>query len=306
MKFAKSMTTLGFAAGVALAAFALPTAEAEARVVAYSTLQISNFLVTENGAAINPATVVGRNTSSSSATLTGYAGAVHGITVGALQNANSAASCTGQAAACAAAGQDNYNRHSSVDNASHFSRADSILTGNILTLPGASANSVAEVQLNNVGSGEATSGLTSGAQFQYDFQVVGSGDLTLSFDSFFEIYLFSDEFGSTANGATQWVATLFDITGGGEVPVLITSTPSTSLINNSEELFGPGTNSKTGSEQFDLTVSGLTQNSTYRFSLTHTTTVSATKDVSEPAALGLLGLGLAGLGFAAIRRRKTA
>lgn len=305
MKLFKTVA-FGLAAGVALSALILPTEQAEARVVAYSTLQVSNFLVTQGGAMIT--NVQGTNTTSSSATLTGYAGSVQGDTKGALANSDALASCTGQPGACAAIGQNNYTQYSAGNTGLHFSRADSSLVGNILTPPGASASSVAEVQLNSPGSGNSAAGVITGAEFIYEFGVNQGGDLVLSFDSLFDITLFSDEELSTATGDTQWTITLFDITNGGNVAqtIAFTGTGQLADLNNSQSLFGPGTNQTSDSKNFELTVSGLQDDHTYRFSLTHNTKVSATKAVSEPAALGLLGLGLVGLGFGARRRRKAA
>lgn len=303
MKLFKTLA-FGLAAGVALSALALPVEKAEARVVAYSTLQVTNFLITQNSALIDLGTLQGSNTTSSSATLTGYPGAVDGDTTPVLANSDVLQSCTGN---CGGIGQNDFTRYSAANTATHFSRSDAQLVGNILTPPGANAYSVAEVQLNSLGSGNASSGVISAAQFVYDFGVTQGGDLVLNFDAFHDIYLFSDEAGSTATGDTQWVITLFDISDTNPVdPTLTFSGASLADINNAESLFGPGTNSKTDNHSFQLTVSGLQDNHTYRFSLTHNTKVSATKRVSEPAALGLLGLGLVGLGFGARRRRKSA
>lgn len=304
MKLFKT-AAFGLAAGVALAALALPVEKAEARVVAYSTLQVTDFLVVQNANLIT--NVVGTNTTSSSATLTGYAGAVNGDTQPALSNTDALASCTGQAAACLAAGENNYTRYSAGDTASHFSRADSQLQGNILTPPGATAKSVAEVQLNTLGTGNSAAGLISAAQFVYDFGVTQGGDLLLTFNAAYDIFLFSNEAGSTATGDTQWEISLFDLTAGGAVvPIGFTGTGQLADINNVESLFGPGTNHTFDSKAFQLTVSGLLDDHQYRFSLTHNTKVSASKNVPEPAALGLLGLGLLGLGITSRRRRRSA
>lgn len=303
MKLFKTVA-FGLAAGVAMATLAMPVEKAEARVVAYSTLQVTDFLITQGSALIDLSTLVGTNTTSTSATLTGYAGAVDGDTQGVLANSDALASCTGQAAACAAAGQNNFNRYSAGDTVSHFARADAQLVGNILTPPGANAKSAAEVQLNTIGSGNASAGLITAAEFEVTFDVIQGGDMVLSFDAFYDIFLFSDELGSTATGDTQWTISLFDLTDGGAVePILFSIDPAT--INNAEALFGPGTNSKSDAQSFALTVSGLEANHTYRFSLTHNTKVSATKRVPEPAALGLLGLGLLGLGIVSRRRRSV-
>ncbi|MDA5193576.1 EDSAP-1 family PEP-CTERM protein [Govanella unica] len=304
MKLFKTIA-FGLAAGVALAALALPVEKAEARVVAYSTLQVTNFFITDGAQILT--NIQGQNNTNTSAVLASYGNVAHDDPQDITSNSNALQSCVGAGGVCGSIPQDDFARYSAVNTGAHFARSDADLSGNILTpVSGANAKSVAEVELNQVGSGTGASGIQSAANFGISFVAGNTGNLTLQFDAAWDIYLFSDEINSVTQADTQWAITLFDVTTQTDVTSIISFTGAGQLsdLNKAQSLFGPGTNNtNNGSDNFILTVSGLQEGHSYDFNLTHNTKATATKRVSEPAALGFLGLGLIGLAW---RRRRSA
>lgn len=315
MKLLKPLS-YGLAIGVAAAALAMPVDQAEARVIAYSSLQVTNFTLDSGGEIINVPGVRVVNTTTSAANLDGVNASNSSPVNGAPGSAGVAdsdvtMSCVGN---CASIGQNNYNQVSAGNPDWTFARGDASLIGSLLVPGGANGRTVGESQL---ASGDHTSSgngaIQSIANFTIlEFDTTQGGNVSLSFDVFGELLAFSDQEGGVALTDFDFKIELRDITNGNVVvPINISSLngeDSFDSLNQSVSALGIENHSYLVDDTFTLSVSGLLANTTYRLEISHNSDISAGSValVSEPASLGLLGLGLLGLGGLAARRRKTA
>lgn len=315
MKLLKPLS-YGLAIGVAAAALAMPVDKAEARVIAYSSLQITNFTVDSGAEIINLGSVTVVNTTTSAAVLDGVGQNFSSPVNGAPGSAGVADSDVQQACVgdCAGIPQNTYTQASAGNPGWTFARADASLQGSLLVPGGANGRTVAESQLANGDHTSSGNGaIQSIANFTVlEFDTTQDGTVTLSFDVLGELVAFSDQEGGVALTDFDFSIELRNITGGGAVvPIDISSTDGAtdfSSLNQSLSALGVESFAYTVDDTFFLTVSGLLANNTYRLQITQNSDISAgtVALVSEPASLGLLGLGLLGLGGLAARRRKTA
>jgi hypothetical protein len=292
MKLAKTLT-YGLAAGMFASAVAF-TAQAE--VVAYSTLQITNFTITAGGEQIDIGAGVNvNNATSSRASFDGGAG-------DAASNAtDTRMACVG---ACGGIAENDFSRISAGDSSLHFARGDALLTGSLLLPGGANAYSVAETQLTK-NAGSNAGGEVSTSSFFWTIEFDGAlGDITLEFDALGELLVASDIVKGSAQADFDWTLTLRDVTGGGNGTFVTEFSPDN--LNESVAINGVDSASYSVDDHFIINVSGLLADRRYRLILSHNSDVEAYFEAPEPASMAALGLGLLALGGMAARRRKAA
>lgn len=314
MKLLKPIS-YGLAIGVTAAALAMPVDKAEARVIAYSSLQVTNFVVTSGAEIVSIPSVTVVNTTRSAANLDGAndsdASNVNGAPGSAgVADSDVRMSCVG---ACGGIAQNDYGQVSAANPGWTFARGDAALIGSLLAPGGANGRTVAEAQLGNANHNASAGGvIQSIADFTLEFTATQDGTISLSFDVLGELIAYSDHSGGVALTDFDFGIELRDISGGNVlVPIGISSDNGEtdfSALNQSISALGVESNSYLVDDTFHLTVSGLVSGNTYRLQITHNSDISAgsVAVVSEPASLGLLGLGLLGLGGLAARRRKAA
>lgn len=288
MKVFKQIS-FGIAAGVALTALSMPVAtDADAGVIAYSTLQVSNVRLTSGGDQIGSIDSI-NNATSSRASFDDAPGV-------SFSNASDALmSCVGD---CGGIGQNDYSQISAGNPSLHFARGDSILSG---TIPAgnAAASTVAETQLTSRAGSNAGGEISSTSFFTtIDFDGVAD-DVTLEFDAFGELFVSSSDVTGFAQADFNWQLTLFDVTGGTLAGFFLPSD-----LNQSVAVDGIGSDSYSVNDSFLLTVSGLQADHQYRLIIDHNSDVEA--ELPVPATLAVLGIGLLGLGALARRRKQIA
>lgn len=288
MKLIKKIS-FGVIGAVALTAMAAsPDSKAEAGVIAYSTLQITNVQISAGGEIIGGVTSID-NATSSRASFDDVPGIANS------NDTDTAMSCVGS---CGTIGQNDFTQVSAANPTLRFARGDALLTG---TIPGGDANAftVAETQLTSIGATNA-GGEISNTSFFFTTEFEGDAPgLTLGFDAFGELLAESTEATGFAQADFDWNLQLFDVTGGTLAGFFLPQE-----LNQQVAVSGVGTDSYTIDDSFELTVSGLQANHVYRLSISHNSDVEAALPV--PATMAVLGIGLLGLGAIARRRRKSA
>lgn len=271
---------------------------ASAGVVAYSTLQISEFKITSGGKQIitdekKKAPIV-NNATSSRASFNGVPG------VAASDTSDAPMACVGD---CGAIGQNNFARVSDFDNPLHFARGDVKLSGSLLETDGVAASTVAEAQLTkNEGANAGGEASTSSFFWTIEFEGI-SGDITLEFDAFGRLLAASDIVGGSAEADFTWTLSLFNITDEVEVMSFIPSE-----LNQSVAVDGIDTAFYELYDQFVINVNNLLADHRYRLIISHNSDIDAffQRQAAEPASMTVLGLGIVALGGMAARRRKAA
>lgn len=299
MKLARKIG-VGLVAGVALAAVSMPMAsDAEAGVVTYSSLEISNLRITSGLEGI----VTGGNRApqftNSTRTNASFNDAP-GVSNSSPTDAQM--SCVGN---CGGIGQNDYSQVSAGAGSDwQFARGDAQLGGNLLQPGGASGSTVGEMNLNQrftAGTGGSEAG-TNAAVWSMDFETDAAiSDVTLEFDAIGELLALSDnEFGS-GQASYNWVMTIRNA----DTNSFVDEFAPGELNQNVAVLNEGGIDSYSVNQSFLFTVGGLQQDTRYRVIIDHKSDVNA-QLVSAPATLAVLGLGLLGLGAVARRRRQVA
>lgn len=308
MNFLKPVT-YSIAAGVTLAALALPADKAEARVIAYSSLQITNFQITEGAGLVEIKSIANTTTSAANLDGTAQSGAANNLP----GDADVDMSCVGL---CGGIMENDYSRHSAIVSGDTFARGDAQLTGSLLA-GGANGKTVAETQLIGMHASSAGGAIQSSAGFTtIEFDIYEDGGITLSFDVSGELRVSSSEAGGVAQADFDFNISLRNLTDPGpdglgiEVPIETSSfngASDFSSLNKLASIAGAQTQNYTIDDVFYLTVNGLLANNQYRLQISQNADISArsTRQVAEPAFMGLLGFGLLGVAGLA-RRRKTA
>lgn len=296
LKFTKK-AGIGMVAAFAFAALSSPSM---AEVVAYSTLQLTNFQITSGGEQIvltGPNAPVVNNATSSRASFDGGAGDAASHPTDALM------ACVGD---CGTIGQNDFTRVSAGDNTLHFARGDALLTGSLLVPAGVAAYTVAETQLTQ-NDGSNAGGEASTSSFFWTIEFDGTlNDIVLEFDAIGELLTASDIVSGSAEADFDWTLELRDVTGGGDGTFVTDFSPDE--LNEAVAINGIDSASYSVDEHFMFTVSGLLSDRRYRLIISHNSDVEASflLQVPEPVSMAALGLGLLALGGMAARRRKVA
>ena len=288
MRLVKSIG-LGLVAGVALTALAAPMA-ANANVIGYSTLQVTNVVISSGGDQVSPSSVRFSTATSSRASFDGAPGISYS------DPTDAAMSCVG---ACGTIAQNDFSQVSAGNGSLHFARGDLVLTGTILQPGGANAYTVAETQLTHQAGSNAGGEVSSTGFFTtVDFTPPAS-DVNLTFDAMGELLTSSTNPDGFAQADFSWSVLLMDLTDGSLAGYFLPSELNQQIAVN-------GIDSATYSvdDSFQLTVSGLQANHQYRITFAHNSNVEAALPV--PATLAVLGIGLLGLGGLARRRKRRA
>lgn len=301
----------GLAAGIAIAALLMPVGKAGATVIGYSSLQITNFILTAGAELIVIPSATAVNTTTSAASLDGVndsnSSPVVGSPGGLVADSDVALSCVG---VCGAIGQNDYSSVAAANPGSHFARSDASLTGSLLVPGGLDARTVAETQLTSLAAASGNAAIQSGNFWTLVFVPTGSGDLvlTLTFDVLGQLRAFSDEVDGIALVDFDFDIKLFDIEAGVTVDFGISSVNGETdfaSLNETRSVLGVGEFDYLVDDTFTLTISGLLPNTSYRLQITQNADVSASSKaatvVPEPGTLTLLGLGLLGVGGLAAR-----
>lgn len=284
---------IGAAAGAATVGFA---SKSYADALAFSSLEISNFVVLSGGSQLNAGDFdvlqIG-NFGKSEATLDGSGNV--------SSNPNDPSLiCIGS---CGGIGQNDFSQQPLP--ASQFSRADAVLTGAAIVPGGANSSTVAEVQLNTTPS-TGTAGSNTGTGTLFSFNLANDQALTFEFngDAFLRTMLTDPDVNSFASMA--WSLGIQDPSGATIFSFVPTGAGGGDpcSLNQSITVLDPGDDSYTCSGAFSTTTGVLDADVTYRLVINHESAANAAitaVPAPEPAAAGLLGLGL--IGLARLRRR---
>lgn len=297
-------------------------ANAQAGVIAQSVLSLTNFTFLDAGG--NPLSVnalgglVFQDSSDAAASLNGttVANSTSSTAFGTLDLPQ-------QRVGSGVFGENDYSHHS-VQTVT-VARGDTLLTGSPLAdtpIPvGATADSLAEVQLGGAGDGSSQSNL--GLVATFSFTPNASGVLGVSFDAdmWLKAFLTTDMgLGTTAQASSGWSielaqggTTLFSWTPDGVLGSGIqggTENADSCDLTRTAAAQIPGQNVTVscsgGFEAF--TTNPLLAGTLYTLNLRHTTEADATAvaAVPEPGVVALLGIGLLGMGIGTRRNRKMA
>ena len=281
---------VGVAAGALTAGFA---STANAGAIAYSTLEISNFVVLDStGTQLSPDDLnlrIGNFTKAESGLNSPIVGDTDAMDVG-LQCQD------GGSGDCGGIGDNDFTEQPGIQ---QFSRGDAILTGAAVAPGGANSSTVAEVQLNTDATG--TAGANTGTITEFSFALDEDETLTFEFDALGSLHalLEAPDSGDVFAGL-GWSLNISRLDGVGDP---FSFAPN--CLNTSRGLAGPGEQTYTCDDFFTTTTPLLLAGVDYLLSINHESAARATfaeaPQVPEPAAAALLGLGL--LGAAAYRRR---
>ena len=301
----------GLAAGIAIAALLMPVGKAGATVIGYSSLQVTNFILTAGAELIVIPSATAVNTTTSAASLAGVndstSSPVVGSPGGLVADSDVALSCVG---VCGAIGQNDYSSVAAANPASHFVRSDASLTGGLLVPGGLDARTVAETQLTSLADASGHAVIQSVNSWTLEFTATELGDLVLTFDVLGQLRAFSDEVEGIAVADFDFGIKLFDIAAGVTFDFGISSANGETdfaSLNEARSVLGVGEFDYLVDDTFTLSISGLLTNTSYRLQITQNADVSASSKaatvVPEPGTLTLLGLGLLGVGGLAASRK---
>lgn len=278
--------------------------------VAYSTIQISNLVLTNEatGEVIgleNFTSIEGGDTVSGGATLDGASintARTRDLSVaGGLspEVADLPLQCVGPD--CGGISENDFDRQNIGGDPGNFARADGLLQGAFLDIEDlgpAEASQVTEVQLNRTGAGETDSRISNDSEFTFTPGTDFDEGVTFSFDAFADLYavLFQDDFIARADHS-------FDLNlTGPDGELLLRFSPdelNRSVSVLSEREAAPGAIQ----ESFTANSGALVGGEQYTLSLVTTTSADLRVQVPEPASVALFGLGLLALGGTLYRRR---
>jgi hypothetical protein len=289
-KMGKTILTglmVGVAAGALTAGFA---STANAGAIAYSSLQISNFIVSDSaGNQFSPtdfALAIG-NFTKAEAALNGSGNISNHPSDVSLQ-------CFGD---CGGIGQNDFAEQGGA--IGQFARGDAILTGSAVTEGGANSSTVAEVQLNQP-STNGVAGSNTGTTTEFSFTLPESQTLTFSFDALGMLHALLEEADEEAFASIGWSLSIAEADTGAGV---FSFAPD--CINASRGVVNAGEQTYTCDDSFSSTTGLLLAGVDYLLTINHESAANAglleAPQVPEPEAAALLGLGL--LGVAAYRRR---
>lgn len=310
MNFLRSAAYSLAAAGITLAGLALSTDEAEARVVAYSRLDTAGFRIIAGAHIIDLSSITVLNTTESSAHLDGANISQAEPVFGWFDSAPSdvGMSCLGD---CGGIAENLIMPYSLINSTATFSRSDALITGSLLIGSGARGITVAETQLNGPHVSSANSDIGSTANFtNLSFTASEDGNLMLHFALVSELRVFSDEEQGVASANYDFSIDLTDADTGEPIAIEVTRNggyAGSADVNDKASIIGAGQLVTLYYSEFGLTVTGLLAEHSYNLQISQHANVTAfnrTRPVTEPGAIGLLGLGL--LGLAGLSRRRDA
>lgn len=287
------LTGLILIAGLTLIAITgLLASNANAGVVAYSTLQITDVRVTAGGGQIGAFSSIS-GTSSSRASFDGAPG------VAWSDPADTPMSCVGD---CGGIAENDFSQVSAGNPGLHFARGDAILAGSIPT-GDAAALTVAETQLTHQAGSSADGEVSTTSTFTTINFMPPAEDITLEFDAFGELFAESTDADGFAQANFEWSLILSE-QDPMTMAYFFTHASIPLDLNRSVAISGIGSDSYSVANHYLLTVSGLQANTNYRLQISQSSDVEAALPV--PATMAILGVGLIGLGAAARRRKRIA